>query len=476
MKPLKHTTTALCLAAGAFLSLAGCATMAPTYTRPESPAPAAWPSGPAYKNNEAKPGGQAAAEIPWRDFFKDGKLQKIIELALANNRDLRVATLTIEKYRAMYQIQRAELFPTVNASGSGTVQRLPASVSGTGQSLISRQYNVNLGFSSYELDFFGRVRSLKDQALEQYLATEQARTSTQISLVADVAAGYLTLAADREHLQLVKDTLASQQASYDLIKRRYELGASSELDLRQAQTSVDTARADIARYTAQVAQDENGLMLLVGSPVPAELLPAKLGTAAMLKDIGPGVPSEVLQRRPDVLQAESQLKGANANIGAARAAFFPRISLTASAGTSSDQLAKLFAPGSAAWAFAPQISLPIFDAGANRANLEVAKADRDIFVAQYEKAIQTAFREVADALAERGTLGDQLAAQQSLVEATSASYSLSEARYNNGIDSYLNVLDSQRSQYSAQQNLISVSLSRLTNLVTLYKVLGGGGI
>jgi len=475
MKPVKRITAVLCLHLGALLYLSGCS-MAPTYTRPESPAPAAWPSGPAYKNGEAKPGERATAEIPWKDFFKDENLRKVVDLALANNRDLRVAALTIEKYQAMYQVQRAELFPTVNATGSGTVQRIPASVSSTGQSVISRQYSVNLGFSSYELDLFGRVRSLKDQALEQFLATEQARTSTQISLVAEVAGSYLTLAADREHLQLVKETLASQQASYDLIKRRFELGASSELDLRQAQTSVDSARADIARYTSLVAQDENGLTLLVGSPVPAELLPAKLGTAAMLKDIGPGLPSEVLQRRPDILQAESQLKGANANIGAARAAFFPRISLTASAGTTSDQLAKLFAAGSAAWAFAPQISLPIFDGGANRANLDVAKVDKEIYVAQYEKAIQTAFKEVADALAEHGTLGDQLEAQQSLVEATSVSYNLSDARYRNGIDSYLNVLDSQRSQYAAQQNLISVSLSRLTNMVTLYKVLGGGGI
>ncbi|KAA0891287.1 AdeC/AdeK/OprM family multidrug efflux complex outer membrane factor [Oryzomonas rubra] len=476
MRDIKRITTSLCLPLGVLICLTGCSTMAPTYTRPESPAPTAWPSGPAYKNSAAKPGERAAADTPWKDFFQDENLRKVIDLALANNRDLRVATLTIEKYQAMYQIQRAELFPTVNATGSGTVQRYPASVSSSGNASIARSYSANLGFSSYELDFFGRVRSLKDQALEQYLATEQARISSQISLVAQVASSYLTLAADRERLQLVTDTLASQQASYDLTKRRYELGASSELDLRQAQTSVDTARADMAKYTSQVAQDENGLTLLVGSPVPAELLPSKLGTTAMVKEIGPGLPSEVLQRRPDILQAESLLKGANANIGAARAAFFPRISLTASAGTTSDQLANLFAPGSAAWAFAPQISLPIFDGGANRANLNVAKVDRQIYVAQYEKAIQTAFQEVANALAERGTLGDQLTAQQSLVEATTVSYNLSEARYRNGVDSYLVVLDSQRSQYAARQNLISVSLSRLTNLVTLYKVLGGGGI
>jgi len=453
--------------------LAGC-TLAPTYTRPEAPVPAAWPSGPAYKQATTALISPSAADIKWRDFFVDEKMRKVIDLALANNRDLRVAALNIEKAQAQYRIQRAELFPAVNAAGSGSKHRLPASVSGTGQAMTVEQYSVNLGLSSWELDFFGRVRSLKDRALEQYLATEQARRGAQISLVAAVANAYLTLAADRENWKLAQSTLAAQQTSYSLIQRRYEVGASSELDLRQAQTLVDAARGDIARYTGQMALDENELSLLVGSPVPAELLPGELNAVTVLTDITPGLPSGVLQRRPDILQAENQLKAANANIGAARAAFFPRITLTTSIGTASNELSGLFKSGSDAWTFAPQIILPIFDAGSRWANLDATKADREIALAQYEKAIQSAFREVADALAQQGTIGDRVDAQQSLVHASSESERLSEARYTRGIDSYLTVLDAQRSLYSAQQGLISLRLARLTNRVTLYKVLGGG--
>jgi multidrug efflux system outer membrane protein len=335
-------------------------------------------------------------------------------------------------------------------------------------------YNVNLGISSWEIDFFGRIRSLKDAALEQYLATEQARVSAQISLVAEVANTYLTLAADRENLKLARSTLAAQQATYETIRRRAEVGASSDLDLRQAQTRVDAARVDIARYTSQVTLDENALTLLVGSTVPSGLLPAELGEVMALKDFTPGLPSEVLQRRPDILQAENLLKAANANIGAARAAFFPRITLTTSTGTTSDQLSGLFKSDSNTWIFAPQFIMPIFDARTWSA-YDVAKVDREISLTQYEKAIQVAFREVADALAQRGTLGDQLEAQQSLVYASGESYRLSDARYARGIDNYLSVLDAQRSLYSAQQGLIAIRLARLTNLVTLYKVLGGGG-
>ncbi len=458
----------------ALLGLAGCTTLAPDYTRPAAPVSAAWPSGPAYKESAAPATGVAAADLAWRDFFVDAGLRKVIELALVNNRDLRLAALTIEKTRALYQIQRAGLFPTVNASGIGGEQRLPAGVSTTGESMVARQYEVNLGFSSYELDFFGRIRSLKDQALEQYLASEQARRSTQITLVGEVANTYLTLAADRQYLKLAQDTLRSQEASYTLIQRRLAVGVSSELDLRQAQTRVEAARVDIARYIGRVAQDENALALLVGSPVPEEFLPTELGTVSALKELSAGLPSEVLQRRPDILQAENQLKAANANIGAARAAFFPRITLTSAFGTTSSDLSGLFGSGSASWIFAPRITLPIFDGGRNRANLEVAEADRRIALVQYEKAIQSAFREVADALAQRGTVGDQLAAQQSLVDATSRNYSLAEARYQRGIDSFLPVLDAQRALYGAQQGLIAVRLAQQTNGVTLYKVLGGG--
>jgi multidrug efflux system outer membrane protein len=319
------------------------------------------------------------------------------------------------------------------------------------------------------------VQSLKDQALEQYLATEQAQASVQISLVSQVATAYLALAADRERLQLAKETLTNQQDSYKLTKSRYEAGVSSALDLNQAQTSVDSARVEIASYTAMVAQDENALNLVVGSPVPVDLLPKSLSeTVAALKDLSPGLPSDVLLRRPDIIQAEGELKGANANIGAAQAAFFPRITLVSSIGFGSDELAGLFKGDSFAWSFAPRISIPIFDGGSNKANLKVSELDRDMALARYEKAIQNAFREVADALAQRGTIDEYLAAQQSLTNATAESYKLSQARYEKGVDNYLQVLVAQRALYGAQQNLIGVRLVRLANLVTLYKVLGGG--
>ncbi|MCM2357126.1 MAG: AdeC/AdeK/OprM family multidrug efflux complex outer membrane factor [Geobacteraceae bacterium] len=467
-----RTTVIIAVLAGA---LAGCATMAPKYEQPAAPVPAAWPDGPAYRTEAAAPTAKAVADIPWQEFFVDAKLQKLIALALENNRDLRVAALNIERSRAQYQIRRADLLPKVDASADGSVQRLPEAFTATGRADTVDQYSVGLGVSAYELDLFGRVRSLKEQALEEYLATEQARRSVQISLVSEVASNYLTLAADRERLQLAKETLANQQQSYNLTKSRFEAGVSSALDLYQARTSVEAARVDIARFTSLVAQDENALRLVVGSQVEAELLPPALSeTLTAMKDVSPGLPSEVLLTRPDILQAENLLKGANANIGAARAAFFPRITLVSSIGVGSDDLAGLFKAGSLAWSFAPQITLPIFTAGANQANLTVAEVDRDIALAQYEKAIQTAFREVADALAQRGTIDDQVAAQQSLTDATAESYRLSLARYEKGVDSYLNVLDSQRSLYGAQQNLITARLSRLSNLVTLYKVLGGG--
>jgi multidrug efflux system outer membrane protein len=457
------------------LSLGGCATMAPTYEQPKSPVSAEWPTGPAYKSEASKPADKPIAEIPWREFFIDRKLQKLIELALKNNRDLRIAALNIERSRAQYQIKRADLLPKVDANGAAVFQRVPETLSNSGRAVTTEQYSVGLGVASYELDLFGRVNSLKDQALEQYLATEQAGRSVQISLVSQVAATYLTLGADRERLQLAKETLTNQLESYRLTKSRFEAGVSSSLVLNQAQTTVDTARVDIARFTTLVAQDENALALVVGSPVPADLLPAQLSeTLTALKEITPGLSSDVLLKRPDILQAEGQLKASNANIGAARAAFFPRITLVSSIGFGSDDLAALFNPGSFAWKFAPQITLPIFDSGSNMAALTVAQVDRDIAVAQYEKAIQIAFREVADTLAQKGTIDEQLAAQQSLTDSTSESYRLSTARYDKGVDSFLTVLDSQRTLYGAQQNLIGVRLTRLNNLVTFYKVLGGG--
>ncbi len=458
-----------------FAALAGCSTMAPKYSQPAAPVPVVWPVGPAYQATTDKPADKAIADIPWQEFFVDPQLRKVIALALENNRDLRIAVLNIERAQAQYQIRRADLLPKVDANASASIQRIPEGLSSSGRDMTVEQYSVGLGVASYELDLFGRVRSLKDQALEQFLATEQARQSVQISLVSQVATSYLALAADRERLQLAKETLVNQRAAYQLVKSRYEAGVANALALSQAQTSVDVARVDIARYTTLVAQDENALNLVVGSPVPGDQLPATLSaTITALKDIPPGLPSDLLLQRPDILQAEEQLKGFNANIGAARAAFFPRITLVSSIGLGSDELSGLFKTGAFAWSFAPRISLPIFDGGSNQANLQVAEADRNIAVAQYEKAIQTAFREVADALAQRGTIDEQLAAQQSLTDATVESYRLSQARFDQGVDNYLTVLDSQRSLYGAQQALVGTRLARLANLVTLYKVFGGG--
>lgn len=470
-----NSSVSLCLCGMLVAALSGCSTMAPTYEKPAAPVNAAWPRGEAYQAAAVQAAPKAAAEIPWREFFVDQQLQQIIELALKNNRDLRVAALNIERARALYQIRRADLLPHIDASAAANVQRIPVDLSPGGKSVVTEQYNVGLGLSTYEVDLFGRVRSLKDQALEQYLSTEQAQRSLRISLVSQMAAAWLAMAADRERLSLARMTLANQMEAYKLVNSRYEAGVSSALDLNQARTSVDSARVEIARYTTLVAQDENGLNLLVGSSVSADLLPQSLSTAlTSLKDIKPGTPSDVLLSRPDILQAEGDLKAANANIGAARAAFFPRITLVSSVGLGSDELSGLFKGGAFAWSFAPRITLPIFDGGTNKANLAVAEVDRSIAVARYEKAIQSAFREVADSLAQRGTIDEQLSAQQSLTDATAESLKLSQARYDKGVDGYLSVLDSQRSLYAARLNLIGVRLASQANLVSLYKVLGGG--
>ena len=462
----------LLIVVGVTLVLSGC-TLAPKYTRPAAPVPEDWPKGAAYQETRTATGAPIALELKWQEFFTDEKLQKIITLALKNNRDLRLAALNVERARALYGIQRAELLPSVNASGSMNRQRVPADLSTSGKVMTVEQYGVNLGISSWEIDFFGRIRSLKDRALEEYLATEQAGRSARILLVSAVANAYLALAADRENLKLASSTLETQQATYHLIRRRNDVGLTSELDLRRAQSQVDIARVEAARYTQLVAQDENALNLLVGSPAPDELLPTELGSVIPPREISSGTPSEVLLRRPDILAAEHRLKATNANIGAARAAFFPRIALTTTIGTASAELSGLFKSGSDTWSFAPQIVLPIFDARMWSA-YDATKVEKEIALAQYEKAIQTAFREVADALAVRGTVDQQLSAQQSLVDAVAETYRLSNARYTKGIDSYLGVLDAQRSLNAARQGLIVLRLVRLTNLVTLYKVLGGG--
>jgi multidrug efflux system outer membrane protein len=453
---------------------AGC-TMIPEYTRPEAPVPADWPSGLAYKESPSTQGALLAADLQWREFFPDERLQKVIEAALNNNRDLRLAALNVERARALYGIQRAELFPALNATGSGSKERVAGVFTNNGDPMTVTRYGAALSVISWEIDFFGRLRSLSERALEEFLATEHARRSTQILLVSEVAAAYLTLAADRENLRLAETTLETQRSAYNLINRRYEVGLASELDLKRAQTPVDTARGDMARFTQRVAQDENALNLLVGytSSEDIERLPSDLSGVAPPKEVAAGTSSDVLLKRPDVMAAENLLKAANANIGAARAALFPRIALTTSVGTVSSELSGLFKSGSGTWSFASQALMPIFDARLWSA-LDATKTEKEIALARYEKAIQTAFREVADALAVQGTVDRQIAAQQSLVAASAQTFNLSNARYVKGIDNYLGVLDAQRSLYAAQQGLVALRLTKLSNQTRIYAVLGGG--
>ncbi|MFJ5255921.1 efflux transporter outer membrane subunit [Pseudomonas sp. NPDC088414] len=447
--------------------LAGCS-LIPEYQRPASPSAAQYPQGAVYP---APTPGAARAE-DWRTLFNDPALQQLIESALVNNRDLRVAALNVEAFQAQYRIQRADLLPAVSANASESRQRLPPSVTGS-KAMINSTYAVNLGVSAYELDFFGRVRSLSEQALQTWLATEQARRSAELSLVANVANAYLTWRADQELLELTRQTLAADQLSLRLTTRNRDAGKSSALEQAQAQTSVDSSRANLARYKRQVAQDLNSLTLLVGAQVP-EQLPAQPLASDLVRQLPAGLPSDLLQRRPDILQAEYKLKAANANIGAARAAFFPSVSLTASAGTSSRDLSGLFSAGSGAWTFQPQINLPIFNAGSLRASLDYSKLQKDVAVAEYEKSIQTAFQEVADGLAARSTYQQQLQAQRDLVQATQDYYNLAQHRYQNGVDSSLTFLDAQRSLFSSQQGLITDRLAQLVAEVNLYTALGGG--
>jgi len=458
---------------------AGCVNLAPPYVRPPTPVPADWASG-----GPVSHGAKAAADIGWREFITDDRLRRVVEVSLEHNRDLRVAVLNIDRAQAQYRIERGAFLPQLNGVAGGSRQHTPATTSDSGRASTSTQYNVGLSVSSYELDFFGRIRNLSDAALESFFAVEENRRSAQISLVAEVASGWLTLAADTDRLQLARETLQSQQASYELTRRMRELGATSGLALAQAQTTVESARLDVARYTSQIALDRNALELLAGARLRNEMLPTvgvAIGAAddtaaptSLLVDVPAGVPADVLRRRPDVLAAERQLRAANADIGAARAAFFPSISLTAAAGTQSRSLSDLFGLGSGAWNFVPQINLPIFDAGVRRSNLQVSEVQQAIGVANYEKTLQVAFREVADALAQRGTLAEQLAAQQALAEATRRSYALSDALFKRGASSYLDVLEAQRALYAVRQNSITLRLLEQTNRVSLYRALGGG--
>ena len=449
------------LAAG---GLSACS-LAPTYERPEAPVSATYPT--------ATEAGNASA-TGWRDFFPDQRLQRLIEAALENNRDLRVAALRIEEARAQYNVQSADLLPNFNVTASGSRSRTPGSVSPTGVSTVNSTYQVGLGLAAFELDFFGRVRSLNDASLAQYLATEEAGRAARISLVAEVAKAYLAERAFDEQYELARKTFESREAAYKLAKQRFDVGASSALDLRQNETLLQSARASLATLTRQRAQAANALALLVGKPLTDLPAAHTLSEQNIVTEIPAGLPSDLLERRPDIRAAEQRLRAANANIGAARAAFFPRISLTASTGTASNDLSDLFESGSRSWSFVPQLVLPIFDAGRNSANLSLAEVRKNVAVAEYEKSIQTAFREVADALAGRATLDEQIDAQRAVQEAQAERLKLAELRYQNGVASSLEVLDAQRELFSAQQALVQARLLRLTNAVDLYRALGGG--
>lgn len=468
---MMRTPVRLLLAAAATAMIAGCS-LAPELVRPSAPVAPAFPP-----HAEAAAGAvpaRSAVDIGWREFFPDARLQMLIGMALENNRDLRTAALRIEEARAQYNIQSADLLPNVGAGVSGTRSRTPAGVSATGRPLVTNVYQVGLSLASFELDFFGRVRSLNDAALASYLATEEAQRAAQISLVAETAKAYLSELGAGEQLVLAQRTLEGRQQGYTLAKQRFDVGASSALDLRLSETLVQSARVSVLQLQRQQAQARNALTLLVGTPV-GQLPPGgDLSAQNVVTNIPGGLPSDLLTNRPDIRAAESRLVAANANIGAARAAFFPRISLTAALGTASTALSGLFDAGSMSWSFSPQLSVPIFDAGRNRGNLDLAFVRRDIAVADYEKTIQTAFREAADTLVARGTLDEQVEAQRLVRVAQADRLDLANQRFRAGVSSSLDVLDAERELFTAEQSLVQTRLLRLTNAVDVYRTLGGG--
>jgi len=461
------------LAAATLMALAGC-TLAPTYQRPAAPVPADLAAA------DAAPAAGTAVDtlaLPdWQQVFLDPRLRQTIALALQNNRDLRVAMLSIDKARAQYRLQRAAQLPSFDANASMTRTRTSPASNDDGVSQLTTNDAVQVGLSSWQLDLFGQLRSLSQEAQQNWLSSAENQRSVRLSLIAQVAAAWLTVAADQAQLTLAQQTLDSQAQSLQLTERQHSVGSVSGLDLAQQQTSVESARVAVASAATQLAQARDALQLLVGAPLDPSLLPTEqaLQDSVALAPLPAHLSSAVLLQRPDVLAAEHSLQAANADIGAARAAFFPSLSLTASTGRSSDALSTLFSAGTRTWSFVPSITAPIFHAGALKASLDASKLGKDIAVAQYEKAIQSAFAEVADALATRDHLQAQLTAQQALVEASQRSYTLADARYRAGLDGHLAVLDAQRSLYAAQQALIALRQQDVSNRVTLYQVLGGG--
>lgn len=449
-------------------ALAGCS-LAPVYERPASPVSDHWSLA------STGPGQSAAAILDWQSFVTDDALRKLVELALANNRDLRQSLLNIEAARAQYQITRADRLPGISAQGTGTRQRVPGDLNSTGASAVQSNYQAGLGLTAFELDLFGRVRSLSDAALQEYLATEATARSAQISLVAEVIQAYVARDSAQRRLDVTRQTLASREASLELIVKRRQAGTATALDYQEALGLTEQSRAELERMDREVRQAGNALGLLVGISDLSPYLPPRTADAPMLvQEIGAGAPSELLENRPDILAAEHQLQARNASIGAARAAFFPSISLTGLFGSASADLSGLFESGQRAWSFAPQITLPIFAGGRNVANLDLASVRKDIAVAEYEKTIQTAFREVSDALVATETLRREEASRLALAQSSQVAMQLSEARYRGGVDSHLRYLDAQRSAYTDQIAYIDVSAQRQSALATLFKALGGG--
>ncbi len=462
--------------AGSMLSACN---LAPNYVRPSGAVPATLPQGGIYPR--AATDAPDVTAIGWRDFFVDDRLRRVIQIGLDNNRDLRVAAANVLQARAQYRVQRADILPSISASGSATYTNSAGAAASGGTAAAGgsagdiQYFSANVGLSAFELDLFGRLRNLSKAAQEQYFASEEAQRSARISLIAEIATAWLTLASDQDQLKLSQDTLKTFQQTLDLTRAQFRIGVASELEARQAETSYLSARNDIAALQTRIAQDQNALNLLAGTTVSADLLPTALGELPLTRDALPAnLSSDVLLRRPDVLQAEHQLIAQNANIGAARAAFFPRISLTATLGTISTALSGLFGSGTGTYTVSPSATLPLFDAGRNKGNLDYAKASRQAAVATYEKTIQTAFREVADALAQRGTIDEQMSAQTARVDAARVAAKLSDARYRAGVDSFLVALDAQRTAYAAEQQLVTTRTTRASNLIELYRTLGGG--
>lgn len=468
---------ALRLAPLALAVLMSACSFTPEYTRPASPIPAEWPIPPIGAGLETS--GQtatAAAGVGWRQFFQDERLQELIALSLEHNRDLRMAVLNIEAARAQYNVERSALSPSLGVGATGTRGRTPGDISPSGASMVSSQYQVGIAMPAFEIDLFGKVRSLSQAALAQYLATEETRRNVQITLIAQVAETYLNLLASDTQLALTESTLKSRQESFDLVKRRFDAGVGSALELNQAQTLLESARSDRQSTIRSRAQVLNAMALLVGTVTLPDIPPGAkgFGQDQLLADIPAGMSSSVLLSRPDVLSAEQQLLAANANIGAARAAFFPTISLTAMLGTASADLSGLFGSGSRSWSFSPQITTPIFAGGSLRGQLALAEVRKDISIAQYELTIQQAFREVSDALAGTATYTEQIESLRALVGAAERSRDLSELRYESGVDSFLQLQDAERTLFSAQSQLVQIQLQEQQNRVALYKALGGG--